>query len=181
MTLLILLSSKKTKHSIQFGSHVTINLCDLLLLPDEVICNNDRLDSMCNAMGAAGLSNMFFEEGQWTIFAPSDHAFSVAPDEFLDVLQHDDVDLLANYLLYHTSDIGAFRQNDLPCVAGQNLIRMANGMSSRTLCDGRPSVPMYQTGAGNNDENLPKFVEFDLEACTGVVHIIDEVMMYKDV
>ena len=56
---------------------------------------------------------------------------------------------------------------------------MANDMYSRTICD--DGVPRFQRGSGNPDDSLPKFVEFDIEACTGVVHIIDEVMMYEDV
>jgi uncharacterized surface protein with fasciclin (FAS1) repeats len=37
--------------------------------------------------------------------------------------------------------------------------------------------PKYQVGALNTDENMPAFVAFDIIACNGVIHIIDDVLL----
>jgi hypothetical protein len=84
----------------------------------------------------------------------------------------------------------------LPCQAGQNLIRMTTGHTSRTLC--LHNVPTFQKGLANVDDDddddddddtktttnhtnnlLPQFTEFDREACNGVVHVLNHVLLHK--
>jgi len=134
------------------------------------------LGGFCQAIETAGLSDAF-DEGSWTIFAPHDGAMYKAPKLFLDLVRDDpgDTELLADYLLYHTSPNNELREYDLPCQAGDNLVAMGNGKNSRTLCvDG---IPTYQKGRGNTDDDMPKIIEFDIEACNGVIHILDKLLM----
>lgn len=119
-----------------------------------------------------------FDEDQWTIFAPDDGAIFRSPDEFQDLLRDEssDPELLAYHLSYHFSKDKVLKKKDLPCRAGENLVPMINDMDSRTLCiDG---VPTFQKGKGNSDDNLPEIIESDIEACNGVIHILDRVLLY---
>merc|ERR1711865_848665 len=49
-------------------------------------------------------------------------------------------------------------------------------MGSRTMCVNK-STPRYQKGEFNVDGSLPEFVETDIQACNGVIHVIDQVML----
>ena len=118
--------------------------------------------------------------GNWTVFAPNNEAFLKLPPESVKILTNDKM-LLNRLLLFHVVDDTVLYRDDLPCVAGHNLIEMANGKDSRTLCkDIRPGVPVpkYQKGKLNPKENPPQFLEFDRMACNGVVHELDAVMLY---
>ena len=135
------------------------------------------MGGFCEAIETAELSNAF-DEGNWTIFAPHDGAMYRAPEVFLDLVREDasDTELLANYLLYHTSPNNLLRKYDLPCQAGVNLVAMGNDRDSRTLCVDQ--VPTYQKGKGNHEDDIPQIIEFDIEACNGIIHIVDRVLMY---
>jgi len=143
----------------------------------DTICKNNNLFGFCEAIEVAGLASVF-DEGQWTIFAPDDGAI-VKATAFLDLLRGDviDEDLLREYLLYHISPDSLLTKGDLPCDAGANLVPMANGKDSRTLCV--DSVPTYQKGKGNPDDYMPQIVEFDIPSCNGVIHIIDKVLLLE--
>eukprot|EP00536_Pseudo-nitzschia_multiseries_P012783 jgi/Psemu1/209692/e_gw1.508.10.1 len=144
---------------------------------DDTICANINLFGFCEAIEVAGLESVF-ERGQWTVFAPDDGAILRA-SEWVDLLQEDAVDdgLLRENLLYHVSPNSELRKNNLPCRAGVNLVPMANGKDSRTLCvDG---IPTYQKGKGNPDDKLPRIIEFDIPSCNGVIHIVDKVLLLE--
>lgn len=51
---------------------------------------------------------------------------------------------------------------------------MANGKISRTICAG---VDIFQKGAGNPRDTMPQIVETDIEACNGVVHVVNQAML----
>ena len=53
--------------------------------------------------------------------------------------------------------------------------RMGNGKDTRTRCVG--GIPTFQKGIANSNSDLPEFVLVDVEACNGVVHIINEVLL----
>jgi uncharacterized surface protein with fasciclin (FAS1) repeats len=92
--------------------------------------------------------------------------------------------ILSRLLLFHTVAEQALYKSDLPCDAGLNLISMTNGKDSRTLCmDTSPGVPVpvYQKGNFNNADNPPEIVYFDVNACNGVIHELDAVMLFRPV
>lgn len=82
---------------------------------------------------------------------------------------------LKNLLLYHSSPNATFHSSDLSCLDGHNILHMTTGRVSRTLCEG--DVPKYQRGAGNLDDALPTITRFDIEACNGVVHVVDKLIL----
>ena len=56
------------------------------------------------------------------------------------------------------------------------LLHMANGDDTRTICrDG--TQRLFQKGNGNTDDDRPRIVDFDKEACNGVIHTVDEVIL----
>ena len=152
------------------------------IFTDQLICENPDFSILCTNLEVAGLTAAL-ATGTWTLFAPNNEAFLRLPPSFVQSLNSDQ-ELLTKTLLFHAVEDHVWHKNSLPCVAGHNLITMANGKDSRTLCDrndDRVPVPVYQKGKGNPSENPPAFLSFDQEACNGVVHTLDAVLLFDDI
>jgi len=151
---------------------------------DRLVCENPDFSILCDNLNRTGLSNAL-TTGTWTLFAPNNEAFLKLPPNYVKTLNTDDGDVLTQLLLFHAVAEQALYKDDLPCIAGQNLIEMANGKDSRTLCeDIRPGVPVpkYQKGKYNErGETAPEIVTFDMKACNGVVHELDAVLLFKQI
>lgn len=145
----------------------------------DIICggNDYELDTLCDVVN--GLSDDVISLRDDTIditmFAPNNAAF--------DKLNFDSFtsESLYQTFLYHSSkNNNVLSSTDLKCDSPDNLIEMSNGKNTRTKCiDG---IPTYQKGTGNsNDEDkendFPAFVQTDIKACNGMVHIIDGVLL----
>merc|ERR1712161_145756 len=92
----------------------------------------------------------------------------------------DNDNALTELLLFHlVGGNTVLAANELPCVAGSNLIIMANGESSRTHCE-QKTIPVSQKGQYNSKTNSPKIIRADIQACNGIVHIIDQVMLDRE-
>lgn len=139
----------------------------------ELACGSGSESTLCTAIEAAGLGDEL-AEGEWTVFAPTDEAFENIPGDILANAMAD-TDALTNLLLFHVVKGETLFSADLPCKAGANLIEMANGFDTRTLCVG--GVPTYQRGRRNSADMLPTFEATDIEACNGVIHVISEVLL----
>jgi len=138
-------------------------------LPADLACGTAGLEALCEAVTAAGLGEVL-SSGTFTVFAPTTDAFTTLPTERMA-----DIDNLTNLLLYHVVPGRKLMSSDLPCVAGENTIEMANGKDTRTRCVA--NVPELQKGGGNSIDDAPAFVTVDVEACNGVVHVIDGVLL----
>jgi uncharacterized surface protein with fasciclin (FAS1) repeats len=145
----------------------------------EIACTVPEFSTLCTALKLTGL-DIALETGTYTVFAPTDDAFAALPEGVLAGLI-DDVDALTDVLLFHAVADVAVTSSDLLCgvVADDNLVTMANGKDSRTVC--QMGVPTYQKGAGNGPENLPAIVGPDVFACNGVVHVVDNVLLSASV
>eukprot|EP00751_Fragilariopsis_kerguelensis_P044705 CAMPEP_0170999576 /NCGR_PEP_ID=MMETSP0736-20130129/14202_1 /TAXON_ID=186038 /ORGANISM="Fragilariopsis kerguelensis, Strain L26-C5" /LENGTH=583 /DNA_ID=CAMNT_0011426813 /DNA_START=175 /DNA_END=1926 /DNA_ORIENTATION=- len=115
----------------------------------------------------------------FTMFLPTDEAFdTISPGDILATRL-----MSVDTVLFHLVKGTVLRAADLPCETGNNLLQMANGKNTRTLCvsDGNDAVlvPLYQKGGGNNVDtnNLPTLLDTDIKACDGIVHIIDHVLL----
>ncbi|KAG7346756.1 PKD domain containing protein [Nitzschia inconspicua] len=160
---------------IKFSSPTSQEGCSTIY---DILCSTDELSEFCAVIEAAGLRNAF-QSGAWTVFAPTNQAFSEFPT---DLMQSESVvfssgeSRLEDVILFHTSDTAVLFKNDLPCVAGQNLVPSAIGKDSRTLCDRH--VPRFQKGKGNADNALPEIVNFDIQACNGVIHTVNKILLF---
>jgi len=167
----------------------------------DIVCNNYdqdgenaadgagvyQLAALCEAITIGELEDDLKEE-TWTLFAPNDDAFQALGRKNLDSFVFgnwnttnnvaDNTDnALTELLLFHlVGDNQALAASELPCVAGSNLITMANGENSRTQCE-KKTIPVSQRGQYNDKTNPPKIIRSDIQACNGIVHIIDQVML----
>jgi len=136
----------------------------------EMVCGpSSDLSELCDLVQRAGLADDL-SEGSWTVFAPMNGAF--------EDVENFSKDTLKRLLLFHVVAGDELYSSNLKCKSPQNLITMANGFDSRTLCNnGRPT---YIKGRSNSNTNPPIIVEANLDACNGVVHVISDVMLYKE-
>ncbi len=108
------------------------------------------------------------------MFAPTNGALEKLPSGFF-LKMVDDPDLMREMIRFHTIRESVMRLRDLPCQAGENVLVMGNGETSRTLCVAKH--PLYQKGKGN-DDSTPAIIAADIDVCNGVVHLIDEFLLF---
>ena len=135
----------------------------------DVVCESDGLQNFCGLIGATDTDDLFDGEENLTVFAPINEAVTK-----MDFLQYIHDDELREVVLF-SAHVGALPRDELECVAGQNRLRMMSGKDSRTICEDK--IPVFQKGGGNSDENKPIIVKSDIQACNGVVHMVDTVML----
>merc|ERR1712238_638463 len=114
-----------------------------------------------------------FSGGSWTIFAPTDEAFTKLDDALDGGIASVSDDLLLKILQFHVVEDQVLYSDDLSCESGNNLVVALNGKESRTFC--KNNVPYGQKGGGNDD--VVDFVTVDIDACNGVVHAIEGVLL----
>jgi len=137
----------------------------------DILCERGAgLRALCEAISISGL-NDDLEDDFWTIFSPTDEAFEALGRKNLDYLVFGNNTVpLTDLLLFHIYPGVSLTKDLLPCEAGNNLLEMANGEDSRTICD-RNVGPIIQKGAFNDRDDAPRFIEMDIMACNGVVSI----------
>ena len=142
----------------------------------EIACGGSY-KNLCKAIKKAGLYHRLDDNHEhFTAFFPTDTAF----DQLLDELHVDDVrdirtKTLKDVLLLHFNVGHYLYKEDLKhrCT---KVLKMANGDYTRTICkDGKRKL--YQKGNGNVDDDRPRIIKFDREACNGVIHTVDEVIL----
>lgn len=79
-------------------------------------------------------------------------------------------DLLTDILLCHAVEDVVY-STDLEC---SSTVSMANGETTRTVCE---EDGIYLYGKGNDMNAMPLIVLVDIEACNGVIHAVDEVIL----
>jgi len=112
------------------------------------------------AIDAAGLQKTLSEDGDFTVFAPTNEAFAALPEGALKGLLADR-EALERVLLYHV-------------VSGKVMAKDAVKLSHATMLDGSEAVIDAKDGvriAG------AKVIKTDIMASNGVIHVIDAVML----
>ena len=122
-------------------------------------------DSLVAALGVAGLVDTLTGEEDYTVFAPTDEAFAAAGINLDDFTTEEEIDALANILLYHVV-AGEIASTDL--VDGVNTVTAANG-EELTVTVSEGAVTVGAEGA--------TVVLADVPASNGVIHVIDKVIM----
>ena len=122
--------------------------------------NAGGFSTLLKAAEVAGLVDTLSSGGPFTIFAPTDDAFSKVPSETLNALLKDP-EKLKGILLYHVVD-GKVMSTDLSGI-----------MKVKTL-QGQELTIDASKGVKVNDATV---IKADIEAENGVIHVIDKVIL----
>ncbi len=130
-----------------------------------VAASNGSFNTLTAALKAAGLDKTLSGSGPFTVFAPTDKAFAALPQDALQqLLQPQNRDLLVKILTYHVVP-GKVQSSDLK--AGD--VETVEG-SPVTIKVGNSGVMV----------NNSKVLQADIPASNGVIHVIDQVMLPRD-
>ena len=146
-----------------------VHVIDAILMPEmptntvfDIVANSDVHNTLEVAIMAAGLAETLSSEGPFTVFAPTDDAFSLVPADVIETLLADPAGMLTQILLNHV-------------VAGTTMSTdLADGMMITTL-QGTEVLVSINDGVvmiGN-----AMVVAADISADNGVVHVIDAILM----
>lgn len=128
------------------------------------IAVENGFDTLVTAVTAAGLADALADcsADDLTVFAPTDAAFGALPEELLQAALAD-TDLLTSVLLYHV-------------VPGRVLAETVVGLSSATTAQGE-DISIAVEGESVVLNGSVTVTATDIEACNGVVHVIDAVLL----
>ena len=123
-----------------------------------------NFSTLAAALGAAGLIETLKGDGPFTVFAPTDEAFSKVPSETLsELLQPENNEKLVAILTYHVVN---------GRVTADGVIRL--GLESAKSLQGQALKISTKDGLKINDA---KVLTADVHATNGVIHIIDSVLI----
>jgi len=127
----------------------------------DIAVADGRFSTLVTALQTADLVTTLQGAGPFTVFAPTDEAFSELPDGALDTLLAD-VPSLKNVLLYHV-------------IPGAITAGEAAGLDQAVTAQGSPVAISSRSGQVNiNDADV---VAADVMASNGVIHVIDSVLI----
>ena len=127
----------------------------------DIIANSDVHTTLEAAIVAAGLDGTLSSDGPFTVFAPTDDAFSVIPENVLETLLEDPTGDLTQILLNHVVS-GTAMSTDL-----------SDGMMVETLQGGEVMVSITDGMVMIGNANV---IVADINADNGVVHVIDAIL-----
>jgi uncharacterized surface protein with fasciclin (FAS1) repeats len=123
-------------------------------------------NTLVTALQAAGLAETLKTKGPFTVFAPTDEAFSKLPAGTVEsLLKPENKEKLKAILLYHV-------------VAGDVTAAQVTKMSSAKTLEGQ-DVKITLTD-GTVMVNNAKVIKANVFATNGVIHVIDTVLLPKD-
>ncbi|MCA1800376.1 MAG: fasciclin domain-containing protein, partial [Actinobacteria bacterium] len=127
----------------------------------DIVVNSPRHETLEAAVIAAELAGALSAEGTFTLFAPTDEAFTALGQETINALLADPTGDLAEILKYHVVGATAF--------AGD----LSDGDTFITLEGSDITVTINDDGVFINDAQV---IFTDYKAPNGVVHVIDAVI-----
>ena len=123
-------------------------------------------NTLATALQAAGLADTLKTKGPFTVFAPTDEAFSKLPAGTVEsLLKPENKEKLKAILLYHV-------------VAGDVTAAQVTKMSSAKTLEGQDVK--LTVNDGTVMVNNAKVIKADVFASNGVIHVIDTVLLPKD-
>ena len=149
----------------------------LLFCAAEIACATNGFNTLCQALEQTGLDHKLDDlDTDFTVFAPTDSAFG----DVLHDLQINDIydcpkETLRELLRVHIHENDIIDKNELEHRCG-DLLEMASGDETRTVCEDNASR-IFQKGAGNSDNDKPRITTFDIDACNGIIHIVNKVIL----
>lgn len=156
--------------SAERGVRTELTLEEVTVMPEtkqeagtivEVAAANGSFQTLVKAVQAAGLAETLSGEGPFTVFAPTDEAFSKLPEGTLEQLL-EDKERLTQILTYHV-------------VPGRVTADQVQGIdSAETVAGGALSI---RTEYGSVKVGDATVVQADVMASNGVIHVIDTVLL----
>ena len=139
----------------------------------EVATDDGRFSTLVTALGAAGLADMFADcaGGPYTVLAPTDDAFTTALSalgvEAADLVA--DTELLTSILTYHVVEgavpseaVLSLDGQSAPTVQGEEITVAVSG-DTISIVNGNPTPA--------------NVIVADVQACNGIIHAIDNVLL----
>ncbi|XP_026147929.1 periostin, osteoblast specific factor b isoform X4 [Mastacembelus armatus] len=154
------------------GSNGALHLMRTLLKPAEksmfeILTENGGFKIFLSLMETAGLTDLLKQEGDYTLFAPSDKAFTGLSDSDLALLKSD-INALRTILLFHISN-GTFIGGGLEAGV-TNLLKSVQGSNLKVIF------------ANNTVQvNSVQVPESDIMTTNGVVHVVNQVLYPGDI
>uniref|UniRef100_A0A3Q3E9T8 Periostin, osteoblast specific factor b n=1 Tax=Labrus bergylta TaxID=56723 RepID=A0A3Q3E9T8_9LABR len=154
------------------GSNGALHVMRTLLKPAEknmfeILTGNGGFKIFLSLMEAAGLTDLLRQEGDYTLFAPSDRAFASLSSSDMDLLKSD-LNALRTILLYHFNN-GVFIGGGLEAGV-TNLLKSLQGSNLKVML------------ANNTMQvNTVQVPESDIMASNGVVHFVHQVLYPGDI
>lgn len=131
----------------------------------EIVAGDESFQTLLAALEAAELTETLAGEGPFTVFAPSDEAFAKLPEGTLEsLLLEENRNQLQNILLFHVVP-GEFEAS---AVLGESNLTSAFGQDLTIDSD------KVQISGAN-------IVTTDIRAANGVIHVIDTVLLPKNI
>lgn len=128
----------------------------------DVAVEAGSFKTLVAAVQAAGLVEALKGDGPFTVFAPSDEAFSKLPEGTVEALLKDPKGALSRILLYHVISGKVMAAN------------VTDGLKAETL---RGAEVAFSIKDGKVKINDAQIVATDIEASNGVIHVIDSVIL----
>uniref|UniRef100_A0A672GQ53 Periostin n=1 Tax=Salarias fasciatus TaxID=181472 RepID=A0A672GQ53_SALFA len=149
------------------GSNGALHLMRTFLKPAEktmfeILTENGGFKIFLSLMETAGLTDVLRQEGDFTLFAPTDKAFAGLSDSDFDLLKSD-INALRTILLYHINN-GIFIGGGLESGV-TNLLKSLQGSNLRVM--------FANDTMRVNSVQVP---ESDIMATNGVVHFVNQVL-----
>uniref|UniRef100_A0A667XQ84 Periostin, osteoblast specific factor b n=1 Tax=Myripristis murdjan TaxID=586833 RepID=A0A667XQ84_9TELE len=156
------------------GSNGALHVMRMLMKPAEknmfeILTENGGFKIFLSLVETAGLTDLLKQEGDFTLFAPSDKAFASVSERELDMLRGKcDINALRTILLYHFNN-GVFLGGGLESGV-TNLLKTLQGNNLKVVF------------ANNSVQvNSVKVPESDIMATNGVVHFVNSLLYPEDI
>uniref|UniRef100_A0A673JC66 Periostin n=1 Tax=Sinocyclocheilus rhinocerous TaxID=307959 RepID=A0A673JC66_9TELE len=154
------------------GSNGALHLMKTLITPAEssmyqLLVKNGAFKIFLSLTEAAGLTDLLKQEGDFTLFAPTDEAFAGLSERDLSLLKSD-VNALRAILLYHFSN-GIFIGEGLE-TGVTNLLKTLQGSNLKVLYANE-----------SMQVNTVKVPDSDLMATNGVIHFVRTLLYPEDI
>ncbi|PVW13109.1 fasciclin [Marixanthomonas spongiae] len=139
--------------------------------------DDQNLSTLVDALKQAGLAQTFMEEGEYTVFAPTNDAFEAVPQATRDDLMKDENKTqLENLLKYHVVS-GEWKADALKKAINDNdnKYRVTTLQGENIILSIKDGNVMVEDAKGN----MATVTGTDVDASNGVVYTIDKVLMPK--
>ena len=143
----------------------------------QVASGNDNFSTLVAAVGAAGLAETLSGDGPFTVFAPTNDAFSKLPEGTVDaLLKPESKATLTSILTYHVVAGKYEAAAVIDAITNNNgeftVSTVQGGEITLSLMDGK--VMLKDANGG-----MSTVIMADVAASNGVIHAIDSVVMPK--